>query len=46
MSDCLLARCIHRVAVRLLVTAAMNDYRRQDYASRDGIVLKAIEPLA
>jgi hypothetical protein len=46
MSDCLLARCIHQAVARLLVTAAMNDYRRQDCASRDGIVLKAIEPSA
>ena len=44
MSDCLLALCIHPVVARLLVTAAMNDYRHQDCASLDGIVLKAIEP--
>jgi hypothetical protein len=46
MSDCLLARCIHQAGARLLVTAAMNDCRRQDCALRDGIVLKAIEPSA
>ena len=44
MSDCPFARCIRQAVARLLVTAAMNDYRHQDCASLDGIVLKAIEP--